>query len=174
MAELLKHYLYYTFHSLTKYDYMALGWVVFLAFLLMFLGAFVRRRGLSYFLLLLGIVLLFFGPPAIKIGLDRYIRKTEVTLKESRFLRYSDALLLEGNLTNAGKVDYTSCDLVIVLYRPQAFLKTWSPWLKPTAVYIKSLILPLAKEETKPFKILVDPLPRRDDLNISVTARCYP
>ncbi|NPA29366.1 MAG: DUF2393 domain-containing protein [Epsilonproteobacteria bacterium] len=174
MAELLKHYLFYTFHSLTKYDYMALGWVLFLAFLLMFLGAFVRRRGLSYFLLLLGMVLLFFGPPAVKVGLDRYIRKADVSLKESRFLRYSDALLLEGNLTNAGKVDYSSCDLVIVLYRPRDFLGDWSPWLKPSVVRIKTLETPLEKGETKPFRILVDHLPKRNDLNTTVTARCYP
>ena len=174
MSEIFKHYLFYTFHSLTKYDYMALGWAIFLAFLLMFLGAFIKRRGLSYFLLLLGLLLLFVGPPAIKFGLDGLIRAASVTVDESRRLRYSDALLVEGEVHNDGKIDYTSCDLVVSLYRPDKWLGAWSPILKPIRVYIHPFEEPLPKGVSKPFRILVDHLGIGSDFNTSVTARCYP
>ena len=173
MAEYLRHYLHYTFHSLTKYDVMALGWVLFLAFLLMILGAFVRRKSLSYFLLLIGLSLLFAGPPAIKIAMDHYLRAAKVTVTNVKPLHYSHALLIEGDLTNEGRSDFSACDLVASIdthTSKKGFASLWNP----ERVFIQRIPGPIVKGETKPFRIIVDRFRSDGDVNASVTARCYP
>ncbi|WP_456451476.1 DUF2393 family protein [Hydrogenimonas sp.] len=174
MTDLLRHYLAYSFHSLTKYDYMAIGWVLFLALLFLVLALFVKRRGTGYFLLFLGITLLFFGPPAIKVAMDRFIRPAAVTLERTKPLKFSHALLLEGTLANTGKVDYTACDLIVTLYRPGTPLGRWAGYLKPYRVAFERLDAPLMRGEAKPFRILVDDFQNRGDFNVTVIARCYP
>ena len=174
MADLLRFYLDYTFHSLTKYDLMAIGWVVLLALLMLIMAIFIKRRSLSYFLFFLGFVLFFFGPPAIKIALDRIIRATEVTVTAVKPLKFSQTLLLEGNITDRGKIDFSDCDLLIVTYRPDTPLKTWAAWFKPRHVYLRRLNQPLLRGETKDFRLLVDPFYDRGDFNVTVDARCYP
>ena len=174
MGELLRYELLYSIHSLTKYDIMAIGWVVFLAFLLMFLGAFLRRRALSYFLLFLGLVLLFLGPPAIKMAMDSYIRNAEVEVQSVKKLRFSPALILSGEVTNRGKVDFSSCDLVLSVYRPDSLLGSRAAIFKPLRVEIAHLKEPILRGETKPFRITVDPFTVGNDFNVTVRARCYP
>jgi hypothetical protein len=174
MADLLKHYLLYSFHSMTKYDYMAIGWVLFLSILFLILAAFVRRRGATYFLLFLGLVLLFFGPPMIKVALDNFIRAAEVETTKVKPLKYSRSLLLEGNLTNRGRIDFSSCDLVVSLYRPNTPLKEWAAYLKPFRVAVVAIEAPLTRGETKPFRVLVDDFRVEGDFNATLFARCYP
>ncbi len=175
MGELLRHYLLYSIHSLTKYDVMAIGWVVFLAFLLMFLGAFLRHRALSYFLLFLGLTLLFFGPPAIKVAMDGYIRNARVEVHGVKRLRFSPTLIVEGEVANRGKVPFSSCDLVLSVYRPDSPLGEWGALLKPLRVDFARLEGPIERGEAKPFRITVDPFTvRTDDYNVTVRARCYP
>ncbi len=175
MGELLRHYLLYSLHSLTKYDIMAMGWIVFLAFLLMFLGAFLRRKAMSYFLLFLGLTLLFFGPPAIKVAMDGYIRHAEVEVQSVKRLRFSPTLIVAGEVTNRGKVDFSSCDLVLSVYRPDTPLGIWAATLKPVRVEFAHLEEPIGRSEAKPFRITVDPFTvRDDDYNVTVRARCYP
>ncbi|WP_353661811.1 DUF2393 family protein [Hydrogenimonas sp. SS33] len=174
MAELLRYYLTYTFHSMTKYDYMAIGWILFLALLVMFLGAFVKRRGLSYFLLFLGLVLLFAGPPLIKVTMDAYIRAAAVHVTKVKSLRFSDTLIVEGDVTNRGRIDYSSCDLLLLVYRPDTPLKSWAAWLKPKMVRVTPLDTPLPIATTKPFQLIVDHFNTEKDFNVSVIARCYP
>ena len=174
MAELLRYYLYYSIHSLTRYDYMALGWVIFLALLLLILALFVKRRGAAYSLLFLGMVLLFFGPPLIKIAMDRFIRAASAETSVIKPLKFSHALLLEGNVTNLSRSDFGSCDLVVSIYRPDTPLKSWAAWLKPVRVYIQPDLFALRPHETKPFKIIVDHFTTKGDFNVTVIPRCYP
>ncbi len=174
MAEILRHYLHYTLHSLTKYDYMALGWILFLGFLLVVLALFIKKRAFSYFLLFLGLFLLFFGPPAIKYALDRYIRATDITVTKVKPLNYSRSLIVEGTLTNSGKIDYSTCDFVVSVYRSRGPLKEMAAFLKPLKVHIEHYDLPLERGVSKPFRIIVDHFSSEKDFNISVQARCYP
>jgi hypothetical protein len=174
MAELLRHYLYYFFHSMEKLDYAAIGWSIFLSFLIMILGATLKKRGLSYFFLFLGMLTLFFAPPALKILLDDYLRKSVVTIDRVKRLVYSHALLVEGTIRNAGKVDFSRCDLVLSVYRPNKTLGAWTPWIKPLRVAIRPFDKPLTKGEDQPFKIIVDDFPALQDFNVSLIGRCYP
>ncbi|WP_457596570.1 DUF2393 family protein [Hydrogenimonas sp.] len=174
MAELLRHYFHYTLHSLTKYDYMALGWVLFLALLLIVLALFLKRRGAAYFLLFLGLCTLFFGPLAIKMAMDRFIRSAQVEEVTLKPLKFSRALLVEGELRNTGRIDYSRCDLVVSLYRPGTGLGAWAGYLKPFQVEIFEERGPLLPGETKPFRVLVDGFQNRGDFNATIIARCYP
>jgi hypothetical protein len=173
MTELLKHYLFYSFHSLTKYDYMAIGWVLFLALLLLVLAAFVKRRALAYFLLFVGMTLLFFGPPAIKMAMDRFIRATDVTVTTLKPLRFSHSLLIEGEIADNGRIDYSACDMVVSIYRSDTPLKEWGAYLKPRRVVVERLEGPLQRGTTKPFRLIVDHF-NETDFNATVIARCYP
>ena len=174
MTELLRHYLFYTFHSFTKYDYMAIGWILFLALLLLILGALVKRKSVAYFLLFMGLVMLFLGPPLIKTGLDLFIRPASVDIGKVKALRFSHTLVIEGNVTNRGKIDYSSCDLVVSIYRPAEGWKAWRTLLDPIKIGIERLDTPLGRGAAKPFRILVDHFNNGNDFNVSVRARCYP
>ncbi len=174
MAEFLRSYLSYTLHSLTKYDYLAIGWILFLAFLLLILAAVVKRRTLSYTLLLFALALLFVGPPVVKGVMDRYLRAADLHLTQTKVLRYSRSLVVEGEVKNVGRLDFSRCDLALVIYRPSSnFLKETAAILKPIAVHIEPLDTPIATKESKPFRIIVDHFNTRD-FNLTVQPRCYP
>jgi len=174
MTELLKHYLFYSFQSLTKYDYMAIGWVLFLALLFLVLAAFIKRRGIAYFLLFLGMSLLFFGPPAIKMAMDRLIRSADVAVTAVKPLTFSRSLLVEGSVTDSGRIDFSACDLLISIYRPDTPLKKWAAYLKPSRVRIERIEGPWVRGESKPFRLIVDHFNDTKEFNATVIARCYP
>ncbi|WP_457593382.1 DUF2393 family protein [Hydrogenimonas sp.] len=174
MAEYLRSYLFYSLHSLTKYDYMAIGWILFLSLLFLVLAAVVKRRTLSYMLLFLGIFLLFVGPVAVKSILDRYLRAAEAQAEQTKLLTYSQSLLIEGSIKNSGDLDFDHCDLALLIYRPESnFLKRVAAQLKPITVRIEPLDFRLAKGESKPFRIIVDHF-NTHDFNLSLQPRCYP
>jgi hypothetical protein len=174
MAELFRHYLYYTFHSLGKYDYMAIGWVLFLSLLLMLLGAFVRRRSLSFTLLFIGLFLFFVGPPTIKAVMDRYLRAADVTVTSVKVLSYSHAAAIEGTLKNRGKIDFSRCDLVLIFHAPaHDALSSLKAYLKPYEIRIETLQFPLVVGEEKPFSLLLDGYDRQP-FELTPIARCYP
>ncbi|BBG64943.1 putative integral membrane protein [Hydrogenimonas sp.] len=174
MAEYLRSYIYYTLHSLTKYDYMAIGWALFLAFLLLVLAAIVRKRALSYLLLLTGVMLLFTGPIAAKVIMDGYLRAADAKVKETKILKYSSSLVIEGELKNSSRLDFSRCDLAVMIYRPSDNpLKRAAAILKPALVRIEHLDSPVLRGESKPFRILVDHF-NMSDFNLSVQPRCYP
>ncbi|BDY12750.1 DUF2393 family protein [Hydrogenimonas cancrithermarum] len=174
MAELFKSYLYYTFHSLTKYDFMAIGWVLFLAVLLMILGAFIKRKTIAYALLFIGFLLFFAGPPAIKVAMDSYLRAAEVEVEKVKTLAYSDAAIVEGTIENRGKINFSKCDLVLIFRKPaKGGIEALSAFFKPLDIRIEPLGEALEKGSAKPFKIVVDHF-SRNDFNLSVLARCYP
>ncbi len=174
MAEFLRSYIYYAFHSLTKYDYMAIGWILFLAFLLLILAAIVKKRVLSYSLLLMGIALLFTGPIAVKAVMDRYLRAAEAHVENLKELKYTDSLIVEGVVKNSSELDFSRCDLALLIYKKSDnFLKKTAAILKPIAVRFDTLDEHIAKGETKPFRIIVDHFSAKD-FNLTLQPRCYP
>ncbi len=174
MAEYLRSYIYYTFHSLTKYDYMAIGWILFLAFLLLILAAVIKKKGLSYLFLLTGVVLLFAGPVAVKSIMDSYLRKAEAAVESTKSLSYSNSIIIEGSLKNDSELDFSHCDLAVLIYRPaDNFLKRTAAILKPIAVRIEHLDFPVTHNNSKPFRIIVDHFSTQE-FNLTVQPRCYP
>ncbi len=174
MAEYLRSFIYYTFDSLTKYDYMAIGWILFLALLLLILAAIVKKRALSYLSLFMGVLLLFAGPAAVKSIMDSYLRKADIQVESTKRLNYSSSLIIEGKIKNDSELDFSRCDLAVSIYRPAYnFLDRAAAVLKPIAVKIERTDFPIARNETKPFRIIVDHFSTQE-FNLTVQPRCYP
>jgi len=174
MAEYLRSYIYYSFDSLTKYDYMAIGWILFLALLLLILAAVVKKRVLSYLSLLAGLLLLFAGPPTVKSVLDGYLREADIEVERVKRLNYSSSLIIEGEIKNVSELDFSHCDLAVSIYRPASnVLDHAAAVLKPITVKIERMDSPIARSETKPFRIIVDHFSTQE-FNLTVQPRCYP
>ncbi|WP_456485922.1 DUF2393 family protein [Hydrogenimonas sp.] len=174
MSELLRHYFYYTFHSMSKYDYMAIGWILFLSLLLILLGIFVRKRSISFSLLFIGLALFFAGPPIIKFFLDNYLRSAEVSITSAKTLSYSHAAAVEGIIKNSGKLDFSHCDLVLIFHAPaHNGLSAVKSFMNPYAVHIEKLGFHLPKGEKRSFSILIDGYDKTP-FKLTSLARCYP
>jgi len=175
MAEFLRSYLFYVFHSLTKYDVVAIGWVIFLAILLLVLAAFIKKHSLQYIILFLSILLLFFGPVGTKLVLDNYLRKADITIIKAKPLKYSNSVIVTGTITNNSRLHFKKCDIALLFTKPSSgnILEKITNTLKPIHTFIWDMNSTLAKKETKQFKIIVDSFMMKD-FNLTAQSRCYP
>jgi len=174
MAEFLRSYILYTFHSLTKYDALAIGWVIFLAILLLVLAAFIKRTSLQYFILFLAIILLFLGPFGTKIVMDNFLRRADVKIIEAKPLKYSKSVIINGTITNESRIPFKKCDIAILFIKPaDNILKKVANTLKPKLTYIWDMNSTLDIKETKQFKIIVDSFNMKE-FNLTIQPRCYP
>ncbi|WOE69689.1 DUF2393 family protein [Hydrogenimonas thermophila] len=175
MAEFIRSYLFYVFHSLTKYDIVAIGWVIFLAILLLVLAAFIKRHSLQYFILFLSILLLFFGPVGTKLVLDNYLRKADITINKVKALKYSNSVIVTGTITNSSRLPFKKCDIALLFTKPSNnnIMKKVTNTLKPLHTFVWDMNTTLEKKETKQFKIIVDSF-KIKDFNLTVQPRCYP
>jgi len=174
MAEFLRSYLLYVSHSLTKYDAVAIGWVIFLSILLLVLSAFIKRHSLQYVILFLSILLLLFGPVGTKIVLDNYLRRADIAIIEAKPLKYSNSIIIKGTITNNSRLPFKKCDIALLFIKPaENILKKISNTLKPKLTYVWEMNSSLPKKETKQFKIIVDSFNMKE-FNLTVQSRCYP
>jgi len=174
MAEFLRSYIIYAFNSLTKYDAFAIGWVIFLAILFLTLAAFIKKHSLQYIILFLAILLLFFGPVGIKIVLDNYLRKADITLIKAKSLKYTDSVIVTGEITNNSRLPFEKCDIALLFVKPaDNTLKKIANTLKAKKSFIWEMNSTLEKKETKQFKIIVDSF-KMKEFNLTIQSRCYP
>jgi len=174
MAEFLRSYIFYIFSSLTKYDAVAIGWVVFLAILLLVLAAFVKKHNLQYIVLLLAILLLFLGPVGVKVVLDNYLRRADITLVKAKSLKYANSVIVAGTITNSSRLPFKKCDIALLFVKPadDEFRKVIN-MLKAKKSFIWEMDLALEKKETRQFNIIVDSF-RMKEFNLTIQPRCYP
>jgi len=174
MAEFLKSYIFYTFHSFTKYDILAIGWIVFLAILLFLLAAFIKRVSLQYFILFLAILVLFLGPIGTKVVMDNFLRQADVKISKTKPLKYSKSIIINGTITNTSRVPFQKCDIALLFVKPSDnTLKKVVNILKPKLTYIWDMNSTLDIKETKEFRIVVDSFDMKE-FNLTVQPRCYP
>lgn len=174
MAEFLRSYIFYILNSLTKYDAVAVGWVIFLAILLLILAAFVKKHSLQYIILFLAILLLFLGPVGTKVVLDNYLRKANITLIKAKSLKYANSVIVAGTITNNSRMPFQKCDIALLFVKPadNAFKKITN-MLKAKKSFIWEMNSTLEKKETKQFKIIVDSF-KMKEFNLTIQPRCYP
>jgi len=174
MTEFLRSYIFYIFNSLTKYDAAAIGWVIFLAILLLVLAAFIKKHNLQYIILFLAILLLFLGPIGTKVVLDNYLRKADITIIETKPLKYTNSIIVTGTITNKSRLSFKKCDIAFLFVKPaNNRLKQIANTLKAKKSFIWEMNSMLEKKETKQFKIIVDSFKMRE-FNLTVQSRCYP
>jgi len=174
MAEFLRSYIFYIFNSLTKYDAAAIGWVIFLAVLLLVLAAFIKKQSLQYIILFLAILLLFLGPIGTKVVLDNYLRKADITITETKSLNFTDSVIITGSITNSSRLPFKKCDIAFLFVKPaNNMLKQFANTLKTKKSFVWELNTTLERKETKQFKIIIDSFKMRE-FNLTVQSRCYP
>ncbi|MCH9812769.1 MAG: DUF2393 domain-containing protein, partial [Epsilonproteobacteria bacterium] len=99
--------------AFTTYDYAAFGWLIFLLLILIVLAITLSKRKPKFasFLIFLVLILMFSAPVAIKIFLDKTIRKVSIVDQNHTKLNFSKVLVVTGTVKNEGKVDLNKCYL---------------------------------------------------------------
>ncbi len=160
-------------HNLISYDYMLFGGV-FVLFLLFVVFAILLRRkvGMSLFFLLLSFVVLFVGPTVGYQELHKYIFKSEVIILSQKKLSFTPAIVLKGSLKNMSKFDFKECKIRADVHKvSNNKLKNYIYEFK-TIKKMSMLEYAIKKDETRDFKLIIEPFSYQKDYNISIQASC--
>ncbi len=161
---------------LSAYDYIAYAWVFLLFILVLTLSIIIsnKRPIFSIFLIFLNFVFLIFSPLFVDIFMQKSVKKSKVIIEKQEFLHYGNSLIIEGKVKNLGKIDFKECKVKVRVYKfSKNFLKRYFYLLKPLrkkTIWIKDLI---PKKGQKGFRVVIDKIKFKKDLNISVKAECY-
>ncbi len=162
--------------SLTIYDYVAFGWLLFLLFALLALSITLskKRPRCAVILILLTLILIFTAPIAIKLFLDKTVRKVVVLDQNHTELNFSKSLIVTGVVQNLGKVEFHKCyiDAKVVKLSKNRYVNILNN-LKP--IRKKSIIVEknIAYGESKEFKIVFERFRYSKEYNITIVAECY-
>ncbi len=161
---------------LSIYDYISYVWVLLLFILVLTLSIIIsnKRPILSIFLIFFNFVFLVFSPLFIDILMQKSVKKSKVIIEKQEFLHYGNSFIVEGKVKNLGKIDFKECKIKVKIYKfSKNFLKKYFYLLKPLrkkTIWIKDLI---PKKGQKGFRVVIDKINYKKDLNISVKAECY-
>ena len=176
MIETLKRSLLTYIDHFLIYDYISFGWLILLFFLLFFLAiAVVKKRPLvALFVIVFDFILIIVGPFAIKWYLDAKFRSNEATVSLVKELKFTDVLIIEGNVTNTSQMDFVTCNTYvdILKYTGNKYQDKFA-FLNPIAK--KSILLetPPLKGEKQSFRVLISPFRYGGDFNVSVSSECH-
>jgi hypothetical protein len=162
-------------NAFTYYDYIAYTWLIVLFIFLLVVAIALRERvGVSIFLIILSIFVLFVGPIILKKALDIYVRGNEVVIKSQNRLRFSDTLVISGEFINKSRVKIKSCKLSAKVYKiGKNRLKTFVNRLKPYKKKTISLDMDKMFDNKIEFRVVFDNFKLKGDFNISSSATCY-
>lgn len=161
--------------NLSLYDYIGFA-VGFILFILFFMIAIVVRKRIAAFLffLFMALAVPFATPFGIKYTMNNYIKTTKISITTNKRLKFVDAILLEGNITNTGMMHYKKCQVRVKYSLKGANeLKTMVNSLKPFRVEKIMVEEPIAIGGSASFKMLVENFPRESGYNDTVVAECW-
>ena len=163
-------------HTLTVYDYAAFGWLLLLFIIILTLSILLSKKKpkLASFLIFLTFILMFIGPIAIKIFLDKTIRKVEIIDQNSTKLNFSKSLLITGKIENHGKINLHKCYVNTKVLKTSQnkylnFLYNLKPIRKRTIVTESNI----SKDESEEFKVVFEKFNYKKDYSVTVSAECY-
>ncbi len=160
--------------SLILYDYILLGAVAALFILFLILAILIRRRpGLSVFMVLLAFIILLLGPTLGYMKLHEFLFKNEVTITDARKLEFTDALMIQGTLTNSSKFPFEHCRVTAGTYKVSG--NTVMDMLFPLNPFRKASLTidtPLEPGQSEPFKLFIERFHYQKDYNITIGADC--
>lgn len=160
-------------HDLIPLDYLLFGGSFLLFMLFLFIAILLQRRVLlALFFILVGLATLFLAPIVGYIEMHHYLFKKSVTLTTQKKLHFTKAILLKGNLKNESRRYFKSCKIEASVYavtsnKYKNYLKRLKPFQKASIV-IKDIDI----NQTKEFKMFIDPFTYNKDYNISLGADC--
>lgn len=163
------------FQHLTIYDYVGFIWLV-LTFLILFvliIYLFRSKPLFTVFMLFVLCVSLPVGFFTLKYFIDKNIRKSDITSKVET-LRYTKSLIVEGNITNSGKINYKECLITAkIIKKSNNKIKDFLNSLKPIKKETIFIDKPIDKGESKSFKIMIEGIEYKKDYDTVVSAKCY-
>lgn len=168
-------FLYY-FNHFELTDYMAFIWFLTLAFLFLILGIILLRRYtiLGFMIIFTVIVICVAGPFTIKWYLNNALREVKTQISSTKQLNFSDTFIIEGNITNLSKRDFSTCKLYIGIYKfSKNKYKQYINELKPARKYTKNIDKILQKNQTTDFKFVLNDFKISPDVNITALSECY-
>ncbi len=163
-------------NSLTIYDYVAFGWLIFFILIILVLIVLLSRKKpkLAIFMLLFTLLLIVVAPIGIKYFLDMSVRKVELFDKKVTKLNYDSSLILTAKLKNSGKITYKKCFISAKVFKIENNkYKDILNRLKPMRIKTISIDKRLHEGDVTDFKIIIDGFKYGGDFNTSLSAECY-
>jgi hypothetical protein len=100
------------------YDILGFVFVIVLGFLFIVLAVAMRKNIVALILLIVvALGTLAGGPFAMGYMVDSVTRKTVVSSLDIKQLNYTKALVINGRLRNAGKIDLRDCKIIVEIWK---------------------------------------------------------
>ena len=158
-------------NTLHPYDFYAIYWLGAVIFLLLILIIILREKtGLSAFLMLIFMTLLFFGAPYLYLKIHKYLYGTEYKIEYIKQMKFANVLVVKGTLISTGEENITTCKLHSFVMPPQdGFMKNLQVLyaIKPLKRKMFQIEENLQKGETTDFKLKFSQFKSSQDINSS-------
>lgn len=170
----MKKHILELLHSLSLYDYLLFGGIVFIFLFLLILAILFRhKQTLAISLVLLAFMTLLIAPFGGYIALHALMYKHTITLTTVKDLTFTEALLIKGDINNTSKHTFKECTLRIGVskispIKPLNKLYPYLPFRHQTIV-IKGPIKPQGSET---FKLLIQPFHYTKRHSVTVLGQC--
>lgn len=161
-------------HSLSLYDYLLFGGIVFLFLFLLILAILFRhKQTLAISLVLLAFMTLLIGPFGGYIALHALMYKHTITLTTVKDLTYTEALLIKGDINNTSKLTFKECTLRVGVskispIKPLNKLYPYVPFRRETII----IDGPIEPKDSKTFKLLIQPFHYTKRHSVTVLGQC--
>lgn len=161
-------------HTLSLYDYLLFGGIIFLFLFLLILSILFRhKQTLALLLVVLALIALLILPFGGYIALHALVYKHTITLTTVKDLTFTDALLIKGDINNTSKETFQECTLYIGVskispVKPLNKLYPYLPFRRQTMI-IKG---PIAPKGTQTFKLLIQPFHYTKRHSVTVLGHC--
>ncbi|HEX5710688.1 MAG TPA: DUF2393 family protein [Sulfuricurvum sp.] len=158
-------------HTLSLYDYLLFGGILFFFLLFIILALLLHHRlKIAIALIVMAFLLITIAPFSGYLLLHKTLYNHTLTLTTVQDLQFSDALLLRGDLSNTSNQTFNECTITFGVSKTSS-MKLLTKMYPYTPFQTQRLILkgPIKPNETRNFKLLIEPFnyPKK----FSVTAR---
>lgn len=160
--------------SLHTYDYILFSASGALFLLILLLAVLFRKKAaLSLSLVLISFVVIIAGPVSGYSYIHGKLYKTEISELLVKKLEFSQALLIKGELTNLGQLNFRKCTITSSAYKaPSNFFEEMLFPLRPFQNVSMVSEEELGLNQSLDFKLIMEPFTYSSEYNISVKAEC--
>ena len=169
----MKHKISAFIHSLTNYDYMLFGAILFLFVLFIIVAIIIRHRlVLSVILVILSFVLLIAGPFVGYFKLHEYLYKNKIEIHSEKKLQFTKAIVVYANIQNISNLDFKECKITAKVSKfSKKKIKDYLYRFKP----IKKMSIveeDIKKGEVREFKMIIEPFTYTKKYNLELESLC--
>lgn len=161
-------------HTLSLYDYLLFGGIIFVFLFLLILSILLRhKQTLALILVILALITLLIAPIGGYIALHALMYKHTIKLSTVKDLEFTEALLIKGDINNTSKETFKECTLYVGVskispIKPLNRLYPYLPFRRQTII----IEGPIAPKESKTFKLLMQPFHYTKRHSVTVLGHC--